>query len=86
MALEKLFETAEGVNPSIIVYRNSPDQLFVEFQDEGMSLNDFTVDDVLLQNNDMHSVHDYEKNIDKRATKEQREAFQLTRDWLVNKK
>jgi hypothetical protein len=86
MSLQKVYETPEGIQPSIIVYRNKPDQLFVQFQEEGMSVNDFTVDDMLLQNNDLHSVHDFEHNVDKMPTRQQRDAFQIAREWLIDQK
>ena len=83
MALEKLYETEAGKSPSIIIYRNMPDQLFIQFQEEGMSINDFTVDDRLLHNNDIHRVHDFGKGEDKIPTKAQRDAFQIARNWLL---
>ncbi len=82
MPLTKLYETGNDEKPSIIIYRNKPDQVFVQFQDEGMSINDFTVDDILVARNAMDRVHDFEKNVDKLATKEQREAFQIVRNFL----
>lgn len=74
----------KGQKPSFILYRNKPDQLFVQFQDDGMAVRDFTVDDRLLHNNDIHSVHDFEENVDKFPTKYQREAFQMVREWLLS--
>lgn len=83
MALPQLYETPVGVSPSIIVYRNKPDQLFIQFQEEGMSVHNFTVDDELLHRNDMQRVHDFEQNADKLPSAEQRKAFQLVRNWLT---
>jgi hypothetical protein len=84
MALPKLFETPAGVSPCIIVYRNKPDQVFIQFLEEGMAVNDFTVDDRLLHADDMHRVYDFSKNVDKLPTIEQRAAFQIVRNWLIN--
>lgn len=83
MTIEKLFESPAGASPSVIIYRNKPDQLFVQFQEEGMSVHDFTVDEELLRRNEMRRVHDFEKNTDKLPSTEQRQAFQIVRDWLT---
>lgn len=85
MPLQQLYKTPAGVSPAIIIYRNKPEQLFIQFLEEGMSVNDFTVDDRLLYTDDMHRVHDFEKNMNKLPTAEQRLAFQIARQWLINK-
>lgn len=80
----KLHQTPPSISPSIIIYRNKPDQLFIQFVEEGMAVNDFTVDDRLLHADDIYRVHDFERNLDKLPTIGQRQAFQIARDWLVN--
>lgn len=82
MSLSKVFETPDSVRPSLIVYRTKPSHFFVQFTEEGKSINDFTVTEILLKNDDLHMVHDYERNIDKPPTRDQIEAFAVVREWL----
>ncbi|PZR29112.1 MAG: hypothetical protein DI535_03610 [Citrobacter freundii] len=85
MPLEQCYVSPAGEEPIIIVYRNKPDQFLVQFQQEGMQVNDFTVDEILVRNNDIASVHDYKSNVDKAPTQAQLDAFTNVRRWLLDR-